>query len=94
MKERLLLIVMLSLVDAWFTLHAVQDGRAVEANPLMNTLLQYHAGSFIGVKMTLTALGCLLLWSKRTHRLARKASYVLAGCYCLLTVYHLIGWSL
>lgn len=94
MNSRLLLIVMLSLVDAWFTLHAIHDGRATEANPFMNHVLMHHTWTFIITKMTLTTMGVFILWRKRWHQLAQKASYWLAGGYCLLTVYHLIGWSL
>lgn len=94
MKERLLLILVLSIVDAWFTLHAIHDGRATEANPLMNRVLMHHTWTFISVKMVLTSLGAMLLWLRRNHQLAARASWILAGGYCLLTVYHLIGWSL
>lgn len=94
MASRILLIIILSAADAWFTLHAVLDGRATEANPLMRTLLEHHAWTFISVKMLLTLLGVTILWRNKNRQLARQASWLAAACYCLLTAYHLLGWSL
>ena len=94
MLSRLLIIVALSVVDAWFTISAVTDGRATEANPLMNYVLTHHVWTFIGTKMVLTILGTMLLWLRREHKLAVQASYVLAAGYTLLTCYHIAGWSL
>ena len=93
MKTRLLLILVLSVMDAWFTLQAIQDGRAREANPLMNRMLMHHTWTFISIKMILTSLGVTLLWLRKDHQLAIRASWLLVGSYFALTIYHLVGWS-
>jgi hypothetical protein len=55
-----LLIVVLSCIDAFFTLRLLADG-AYEANPVMATLLEAGLPVFVLAKITLTSLGVILL---------------------------------
>jgi hypothetical protein len=55
-----LLIVVLSCIDAFFTLRLLADG-AYEANPVMARLLDAGLHVFVLAKITLTSLGVILL---------------------------------
>ena len=56
----LLLIILLSVLDAYFTIFHVDEG-AREINPLMNFLLGYGNMHFFVLKYILTALGIVIL---------------------------------
>jgi len=56
----LLLIVLLSIFDAYFTIFHVDQG-AREINPFMNFLIGYGSITFFVIKYILTALGLVLL---------------------------------
>ena len=86
------LIFLLSLLDAVFTLVWIEAGLAVEANPLLNKLLEYGKFSFISTKILMTAIGCaFLFWAKSKSRAARFAIWVIFAIYCGVTGYHLLG---
>ncbi len=56
----LLLIILLSVFDAYFTIFHVEKG-AREINPFMNFMIGYGNINFFIVKYTLTVLGIILL---------------------------------
>jgi hypothetical protein len=56
----LLLIVLLSIFDAYFTIFHVEQG-AQEINPFMNFLIGHGSITFFAIKYILTALGIVLL---------------------------------
>jgi hypothetical protein len=87
------MIMFLCTADAWFSLEAIGSGRAVEANPLMNWALTQHLGIFVATKMSLTSLGCWLLFLRRDNTFAQNTSTLLLAFYYALTLYHIAGWS-
>ena len=86
-----LMIVVLSVSDAFFTLTLLTNG-AVEVNPVLAYLLQNHPGYFAILKMTLTGVGVVVLVAmarKRVFRIMRVRTvlqWFLAG-YVVLIAY-------
>lgn len=92
MLERFaVLILVLNLVDAIFTLCLVGGGLAVEANPLMATALAESPVAFVAAKMALVSLGILFLWRMRQHRFAAMAIVVSMFVYAAVIAYHVGG---
>ncbi len=58
----------LCVLDGIMTVIWVLTEHAEEANPMMDHLLNMHPLLFMVVKMTLTALGIVLLWRYRPER--------------------------
>jgi hypothetical protein len=80
----LLLIILLSVLDAYFTIFHVERG-AREINPLMDFLLGYGNTSFFIIKYTLTALGLMLLCIYKSLVISRTVIICLLFFY--LTVF-------
>lgn len=88
----LILLFLFSCLDAYFTLLWIDSGLAIEANPLLQPLIEHGPFSFVATKLLLTGLGCIILHrSKNESRLAAWSIAGLAVGYCVLTVYHIIG---
>ena len=88
----LCLIFLLSILDAVFTMIWIKTGMAVEANPLLGSLLEHGDLPFILTKVFLTGCGCAFLgWSKSKSRFAKASILTLLALYCCLTIYHLLG---
>ena len=88
----ILLIFVLSLLDAVFTLVWIDAGLAVEANPILSRLLEYGKFSFISTKILMTGIGCaFLFWAKSKSKAARFAIWTIFIIYCVVTGYHLVG---
>jgi len=86
------LIFILSLLDASFTLTWIKSGLAVEANPLLKSLMLHGDFPFIGTKVALTGLGCgFLFFTKDESKFAKATIIFLLGTYVLLTLYHFLG---
>jgi hypothetical protein len=83
-----LLIMLLCVADALFTLLHVSEG-AIELNPLMDGLLQKGPLVFFVVKFTLTACGLLLLVIYRHHPLGRIATGSMLLLYATLFAYQI-----
>ncbi len=83
------LVLVLNLLDATFTLTWVNAGLAREANPLLASLVREHPVLFSLAKLTLVALGSLLLWTHRQHAVAVVGIFVAFVAYYLLFLYHL-----
>jgi hypothetical protein len=80
----LLLIILLSVLDAYFTIFHVERG-AREINPLMDFLLGYGNTSFFIIKYILTALGLMLLCIYKSLVISRTVIICLLFFY--LTVF-------
>ena len=78
------------MLDALFTLCAVQGGYATEANPLMDVLLSRDPLAFVLLKHLLVSLALVLLWRMRWHRWARLGLWTAAPAYSLLLAYHVM----
>ena len=88
----IILVFVLSLLDAVFTLAWIKAGLAVEANPLLRKLLDHGEFSFLGTKIFLTGVGCsFLFWVKDKSRAARFTIWTIFILYCVVTGYHLLG---
>ena len=90
----LIAITFMSICDAVFTLAWLNFGIADEANPILLYSLELGEPYFLLSKISLTILGCFLLYRVRSHKLTEKAILFIAGVYFVLTAYHLVGASL
>jgi len=84
-------IMLLSVLDAVFTLSWIRSGIATEANPILDYLLSWGEEYFFAGKIALTASGCIILKNLSHNQFAKKAAISLAGFYGCLTLYHIIG---
>lgn len=76
---------MLSVIDAFFTLTLLRHG-AMEANPLLDFVLREHPAMFAAIKMLLTGLGVLVLVAAARLQLFRVLR-VKTVLQCLLLGY-------
>lgn len=86
------MILGLSTLDAAFTLHLLERGLAVEANPLMAGLLRTDVRLFVYLKTALTGSCMILLVLYSQRRLLGKirlehSLYAIAGLYMVLVGY-------
>jgi hypothetical protein len=90
-----LLILLLSLADAFLTLTLMTHG-ATEANPLLAYLLDSHPALFAGVKQVLTGVGLLVLVALGRMRVFRVIPVRVIMHLCLACYIALIGyeWSM
>ncbi len=80
----LLLIILLSIFDAYFTIFHVERG-AREINPFMNFLIGYGNIYFFAIKYILTALGLLVLCIYKNLIVAR--TIIIGILFFYLTVF-------
>jgi hypothetical protein len=90
-----LLILLLSLTDAFLTLTLMTHG-ATEANPLLAYLLESHPALFASVKQLLTGVGLLVLVALGRIRVFRVVPVRAIMHLCLACYIALIGyeWSM
>ncbi|HMG32557.1 MAG TPA: DUF5658 family protein [Blastocatellia bacterium] len=81
--------IVMSAWDAVATMQHIGRGVALEANPLMDTLIQRHALLFFGVKMLLTAMGLMVCYNYSHLRTARIGIRFILGLYGFVCGYHL-----
>ncbi len=79
----------LNLLDAIFTLTWINAGLAREANPLLDEVVVNHPVVFSVVKLSLVALGSLLLWHYRRRSLAVVGIFLAFLVYYFLLLYHI-----
>jgi hypothetical protein len=79
----------LNLLDAMFTLVWINAGLAREANPLLEKFVLDQPVMFSVVKLSLVALGSLLLWRYRFRPLAVVGIFVAFIVYYLVLLYHI-----
>lgn len=84
----LLLITLLSVLDAYFTIFHMERG-AHEINPLMNFLFGYGNIYFFTAKYAMTMLGVLLLCMYKNLFIARIGMVFILLSYLAVLTYHL-----
>jgi hypothetical protein len=82
-------VLVLNLFDAILTLIWVRSGRAKEANPLLDELVQGSPVIFVGIKLALVGLGSALLWRHRKRPLAVIGIFTGFMLYYVVLLYHL-----
>jgi len=82
-------LLILNLLDAILTLFWVYSGLGQEMNPLLRDLIENSPIGFVIVKLSLVALGSLLLWRHRERKLA-----VIAIVLAFLLYYGLLLWHI
>lgn len=82
-------VLVLNLIDAVLTLFWVQAGLAVEANTLIDELVNEHAVLFVAVKLSLVAMGSWLLWNRRSSPVAVVGIFMAFMTYYWVLLYHL-----
>ena len=82
-------LLVLNLIDAVLTLYWVRAGLAVEANTLMDELVNDHAIAFVLVKLGLVGGGSWLLWRRRESAVAVVAIFVVFVVYYAILLHHL-----
>ena len=85
-----LVLTILSIADAWFTLHELSVG-ATEANPVMQAALELGNGPFVIIKTVVTLVGAGFLALHKNWPLGRRCLVAGVLGYAALTVYHLYG---
>jgi hypothetical protein len=85
------LVTVLNVADAVFTVAWVGAGRATELNPLMRWLVEDHPVAFVVLKTALVLLATVLLWRYRQRPLAVIGLFAAFILYYWITVHHL--WS-
>jgi hypothetical protein len=84
-----LMLILLSLVDAYFTVICIQRG-GQELNPFMRMALHNGTGTFFSVKMLLTVIPAIVLAALRHRRIASYGLYVVNLLYLGIVYFHLI----
>ena len=85
----LVLILVLNILDAFFTLRWIQQGGA-EANPFMAYMLELGDGFFLAQKCFVVGIWLIVLTVHKNFRLAQIGLYSLAAVYSLLLVGHIV----
>ena len=73
--------IVMNVVDAIFTMYWVYSGRATEANPLMEVVID-SPFTFTAVKISLVSFGCFLLWKRH------KRPFAVIGIVTIFLVYY------
>ena len=89
-----LTMIVLSAMDATFTLTLVERGSATEANPFMDFLMGTNVRAFVGLKIVLTGLGTIVMVAYSRALIFRRvrvehAMVVLIGAYAALICYEM-----
>ena len=87
----LLLIIVMSAVDAQLTLYWISEGVGEELNPLLAFFIELGEEWFILAKAGLTLMGCLILHVSRKNKNSKRAALGLFALYFALILYHGIG---
>ena len=74
--------------DAIATMQHIGRGVAMEANPLMDSLIQRHALLFFAVKMAVTALGLMVCYSFSHLKTAHIGLRIILTVYSAVCGYH------
>ena len=88
-RNGLILLMVFNIIDALYTLMWIQNGLAVEANPIMNSALSMGPGTFLIVKVLMVTLGLTLLWRLRASSFARIALIIPALFYSAIIGTHI-----
>ncbi len=89
LRQLIILIILMNVIDGIFTIYWVWMQMAEEANPIMKMFLQYSPIVFMAVKVFLVNIGAWILW-KYHHRVLSIICIVIAFlCYLAIILYHL-----
>jgi hypothetical protein len=88
-RNGIILLMIFNVIDALYTLAWIQNGLAVEANPIMDSALSIGPGTFILVKVLMVSLGLTLLWRLRETTFARMALIIPAVFYSAIIGTHI-----
>ncbi|HLL54562.1 MAG TPA: DUF5658 family protein [Myxococcaceae bacterium] len=83
------LLLLLNLLDGFFTLTFLQLKVAEEANPLMKLAYNHSPLSFMVLKLAVVHAGVALLWANRHAKVARTAMNAGVFLYAVIVAYHL-----
>lgn len=83
------LLLVMNLLDAVFTLTFLQIGVAEEANPIMRLANESSPVSFMAIKLGIVNLGVAVLASYRDAVLARLALQIAVAIYAVIVTWHL-----
>jgi hypothetical protein len=86
----LFLILLLSILDAYFTILLIERG-AQEINPLMNFLIEQGYMRFFLVKYLLTALAVLVFCVCKNHLITKISIAFIISFYLIVFANHLLG---
>jgi len=92
-EHGLMALLVLNLLDAFFTLGWVETGLATEANPVMAEAIEHGPAVFFLSKIFLVTLAVLLLWRNRERITARLAIVPVAALYAFVAGGH-IGFAI
>ena len=84
-----LAVVLLNLLDAWFTLLFLAHG-GTELNPIIDRVLQYGPRAFLVLKTAGIGFCLAFLTLTKNFRAARIGLWVVLGGYSLLLCWHLL----
>lgn len=82
-------VIVLNLLDVFFTLVWVGSGHAEERNVLLDHLVRDYPIAFVAAKISLVSLGSYLLWSYRSRPLAVIAIFMALVVYYFVLLHHL-----
>lgn len=85
----LVLFVGLNILDSFLTM-MILDGRGLEANPVVHSVIQLHGDRFWIWKFGLVSFCLILLCLHSKFRLVRGVIIVLSSIYLLTVIYQLI----
>jgi len=81
-------VIVMNVLDGLLTVFWVSTNMAVEANPLMEHVLNIHPALFMSVKIALVYLGAFILL-RHSERIIANLSVVIAFCaYWMVLLYH------
>jgi hypothetical protein len=83
------LLLLLNLLDGFFTLMFLQLKVAEEANPLMKMAYNHSPLAFMLLKLAVVHAGVALLWANRETKVARTAMNAGVLLYAVIVAYHL-----
>ncbi len=90
-KISLSLLVFFNLWDAFVTIFVLEKGLGRELNPIMAHVYQFGPALFLFVKLSLIALGCLIVWEGRHLAKVRTVSFLLTIMYAILFTYQVFS---
>lgn len=85
----LLLLLILTVIDTYFTLALTKEKIAVEANPIMRFYLKHSSTSFIEVKFFISAVSVLIFCLCKNCPITKVSVAVAIIVYLMVTFYEL-----
>jgi len=79
----LIFLLLLNIFDAFSTLYWIDNGLAIEANPLMNDWINLGSNYFLTLKLGIVSFCAVMLWRVRN----RKLTYFLLTPVFMIYIY-------